>query len=85
MAVIISDLRVEHAAYLIETVAPVAIAWLDEEEARYGVRALVVPDAGVALLAELDESSDGHLDEFSRIWIGGNVAGRIVGYRHEND
>jgi hypothetical protein len=80
----IADLTASDAAYLIETVAPVAAAMIetdDEATVASGSRVvLIVPAAGISLLGDLPEDADGHLDGYSQVWIGGDVAGHIIGF-----
>ena len=77
----IADLTPADAQYLIETVAPVAAATIDDEDGDGPRVTLLMPAAGLRRLGDLAEDSDGHLDEDSQVWIDGAVAGRIVGYR----
>jgi len=80
---VIDDLTPEHAQFLIESVAPVTRAAIDDEHDGPRVRVLM-PAAGIDLLSSLSSDDDGFLDEDSQLWIGGDVAGRagrVGGFR----
>jgi len=76
----IADLSHDHAQYLIETVASVARATFEQDTSGDARSVLQMPAEGLRLLESLPEDADGHLDEYEQVWIGGDVAGRIVGF-----